>query len=212
MQQNYHRCLINFIFAANNTFMAGLLNDANVKSQIIRNGILLAVLGFVLTQGVTLLTSQMDNQVAVWGIYLLMFLGVIFLDVYFPRKVVINARTAAGGQITFGNAFIISLTTLLLATLLQTIVYFILLLLFKDFYDNINITMVEKTIYYMQEHSAPQESIDQMVDSIDKIKDTTAMESVMDILLKSAIFSVIISLLIGAFIKKDKFNENGTIA
>jgi hypothetical protein len=152
----------------------------------------------------------MSGQVGVWMLYLVMFGLAIFLNVYFIRKAVITIRDKfSDGKTTFSNAFIIALTTGMIAVLIQSLFVLVLYLLFKDFYDSNNEKMMLSSIEWMEENSAPAESIDQVYDGIDKMKNTTPIESFIDIFYKSAIFTIILSLLIAAFVKKEKVNENG---
>jgi hypothetical protein len=189
--------------------MNDILSNPN-RQEIIRNGVMLSVISIVVSQSVTLLTFQMSSQMAVWMLYLVMFGLALFLNFFFVRKAVLNIRDKySDGKTTFGKAFIIALTTGLLATIIQSLFMLILFLLFKNFYDSNNEKLMMASIDWMENNGAPAESIDQVYDGIEKMKNTTPLESFIDIFYKSAIFSLIVALLIAAFVKKEKVNENG---
>lgn len=190
--------------------MFKILTEEKVKQEIIRNTLLLAIIGFVVSQALSYMALSVDNMLASWGIYMLVFGVSIFLSFFFTRRGVVRVRDRHWeGLTTFGKAFIIGLAIAFLAMLIQTLLYFILLLAFKESFDSMTIGALEKGISYMQENNVPEDNIDDMYEAIEKVKSTTAFEGAIDVFFKGAIFSVVIALLTAAFVKKDKTIENG---
>lgn len=182
------------------------LNNPNIRREIIRNATLLVVIGLVISQLFTYLMSTMKNPIAMGGLGLLMFVIVIFINVYFIRKAVITARDKYNeGKITFGQAFAIGAVTNVIAAITQSLLYLLLLLAFKDYFINMQVEMLENSIDFMVKNGVDSAQIDDMYDQIDKIRNTTPVEMVVDTFWKGIIFALILPLIIAAAIKKDKF-------
>lgn len=187
------------------------INNPSVRSIIIRNAVILTVFGIVFSWGVTYLMSTIKNPIFMGLMGLLLFGLVIFVTVYCIRKAVISVRdTVNDGKITFGKAFEVGFITNLIAFLLQTAVFAILVITLRDFYIGMQVEMLENSADFMIQNKVDGAEIEKIYDQIDVLENTSAGKLIVDTMWKGLVFSFILPLIIAAAIKKEKFNTNAS--
>lgn len=117
-----------------------------------------------------------------------------------------NFRTAAGGYITFLNAFLFSAIALILSTIIYVFFNYLFLVFFEpDYIRNIMEAQLTWTENFMVKQGLPDDQIDKALSGlIEQMNDTSPVSQAFGKLHYSILFNVVVALIIAAIFKKPK--------
>jgi hypothetical protein len=170
-------------------------NKVSLMNVAVRNGIFLGLAGVLISVLVWLSGMNMIEQ---WWISIVVGLISITLSILFMRSGVITIREKGNeGVISFGQAFIVAFLIGIISLVFSIIWTYLQYQVLDP--ESVDI-MIENYLMFMEGKGIPENYIIEAVENMEKMKDPVYM-LVQN--LKAGGFTLVVALLIAAFIKKD---------
>ena len=162
-------------------------------------GLYLGIISVLIS--VVIWAGSVMESMGIFGslIIITVILIITFLLLLFFTKAYRNKEL--GGFISFGKAFQFAIIVVLISTIISSIYNYIFYTIIDPGYmENLMAVMQQKTIQYLEKVGAPESRIDKTLEKFEDIP--TLWESIKKGILNGVIGGAILSLIVGAIVKK----------
>ncbi|UKJ05768.1 DUF4199 domain-containing protein [Solitalea lacus] len=175
-----------------------LIQNSKIRSESLRYGLYLGLIAILITLGVYLIDATLLASFKVGGLSLVVF--IVFLVIAMR-----NIRNSVGGYWDFRQAFVSCFIILAVSAVIgQIFVYILHNFIDPTLSETLKTAVINQTEGMLAKFGTPQDKIDEALKEIEKKDMSVTFKSTVVQLGGTLVFYAIISLIMGAVLKKAK--------